>query len=187
MKLKEIFFGLPFYLSLVITEKIDYWLDRRKIYNIHVPEPETRTPAQIVRDGWLGLIWKTTPEDVDKLQQNFLETKMKIVGLREQNIQFGVHDDKSEAYRPGLYVLAFALLPYGKLEVVDDILENYPYGGVKRRWLIEITKFLFPVPDEFAVLRHYEYKNAFERWFIHNRDQLEWSEVLGKYLLKETK
>lgn len=142
-----------------------------------------KTPAQIIREGWMGLIWKTTFEDIERLQRRFTETKLELANREEQSKGAEVQNEIL-GDRHTLFFLAFTLLPYGQLYVMEDILENYSYAG-RRKALMETTKFLFPIPDTLTNLKNQKYKDAFEIWFKKKRNQLEWSEELGKYIFKE--
>lgn len=146
-----------------------------------------KTPAQIIRDGWMGLIWKTTQGDVGRFQASFMEAKIELAKLKElqqETINPEVFDTMS-SYRAEIYIYGFALLPYGRIDVMADILENYLYAPCKRKELIQTTKWLFPVPEQLTELRGEEYKNAFAKWFHENREHLIWNEDEGMYLFKD--
>jgi hypothetical protein len=77
-----------------------------------------------------------------------------------------------------IFLLAVALLTYGRLEVVADILENMPGERNPARHLARVVDDLLPLPQGMdAVARTGEVL----AWVRAHGDELRWNEDAGRF------
>jgi len=88
-------------------------------------------------------------------------------------------DPELRAAGLGLYVLAVALLTWGRLDVVEDILTHVPGGRHPARILARSVNFLVPLDAGFdAVDRPLETLE----WIRRHRDLLRWDPDRGMFV-----
>ncbi len=81
--------------------------------------------------------------------------------------------------RLGVYLIALALLTYGRLDVIDDIVENMPpLPHPARRGLAPALHQLIPAPAGSS-------PHALLAWVHANAAQLRWDEDAGRFVLEK--
>jgi hypothetical protein len=78
------------------------------------------------------------------------------------------------------FVMAVALLTFGHVDVVDEILANLPPVGHPARILARSVDALLPTNGD--TLRD---PDAVRAWFVEHRDRLSWNEQRGQFDLVE--
>lgn len=81
-----------------------------------------------------------------------------------------------------LLILAVGLLTYGRLDVVDDILNGIPVAPRNIRMLAGSLKALLPMPENLSPFGNPE---EVKHWVMSNESKLRWSEESGKFLLED--
>jgi hypothetical protein len=82
----------------------------------------------------------------------------------------------------GLYVLAVALLTYGRLDVIKDLLGNLPPGRHPARSLARSVSTLIPLRAGLDPLKD---PDATLDWINEHRSRLRWHEEEGRFYLDE--
>jgi hypothetical protein len=89
-------------------------------------------------------------------------------------------DPTGRGVRNGIYLSAIALLTYGRIDVVGDILNNLPPQFTNMYQLHRVVDALIPVPSS---LRTIQDKDAVMTWVRDNIDNLKWNDEKGKFIL----
>ena len=78
-------------------------------------------------------------------------------------------------------MLALALLTYGHLDAVEDILNNIPSSPKARiRSSVKALKVFLPLPDDLDPLSNSE---GVRTWFSQHRELLQWDVGKGIFVL----
>ena len=81
----------------------------------------------------------------------------------------------------GIYLASVALLSFGRMEVVEDILPNAPPGEYPIRHYLSILRDLFPLPADLKTPPQYAWADIVA-WVLQNRELLGWSEEEGRFV-----
>jgi hypothetical protein len=84
--------------------------------------------------------------------------------------------------RSGLLLIGVGLLTYGRLDVVEDILNGIPTAPQNMRHLAGSIKDLLPLP---RTLDPFENPEEVKNWVQLHEARLRWSEESGKFLLED--
>lgn len=100
--------------------------------------------------------------------------------LRQFRAQ-GATPKAMEPARLSLFVASVALLTYGQLHVIPDILDNLPPVRHPARLLARSVSALLPLPADADVFTRPALVLA---WVEANRPAIVWSETLGRFCLQ---
>ena len=122
----------------------------------------------IIRQGFYRVPTGPDPESafLNFVQRAYLEEKGRATALggNQPNL--------------GLFTLAAALLTFGRLDVVGDLLGNLPPDRNPARILVRSVSALVPLPDGLAPLVD---APATAAWIEAHRQSLRWSEAEGRF------
>ena len=111
------------------------------------------------------------------LEQHYSNAKKELSRL----VARGAPSSEVQSVRLALFVFAAGLLPYGRLDVAEDIVMGTPEGRANMRGLAWSIKALMPLPPELD-----PFKNPVGtlKWLQDNRDNLTWDDTLQSYVFK---
>jgi hypothetical protein len=100
----------------------------------------------------------------------------------EDTLARGASERDISGARLGVYVIALALLTYGRLDVIGDVLENMPrYPHPSNRGVSPTVDRLIPLP---ADLQAGTSPREVLAWIRANESQLRWDEDAGRFVLE---
>lgn len=112
------------------------------------------------------------------LEQRYQEEKEHIARLK--------HDGLPKQEEPlaclGLLMLAVGLFTYGRLDVVDDILNSIPPPKLRVGRLAWCLHGMLPLPDSIGNVQ--QDTAAVKTWFDSHKAALQWDETRGVYTLR---
>jgi hypothetical protein len=110
--------------------------------------------------------------DDDQLYERLREGYQEVKDNEEKSRAMG----ETTGQNIDVFLGGIGLLTYGCLEVIDDVLSNFPERNNARSALRALGE-LFPLPNSLFELE------KTREWFKLHRDRLVWSEEQGKSLL----
>lgn len=134
---------------------------------------------------WRGVIraWiPRGPSDDRKLLEYCAQVYAEEKHFLEETLARGASDLDIRGARAAVYVIALALLTYGRLDVIGDVLENMlPYPHPTNRRLSQTVDALFPVTGGLHAGRSPREVLA---WIRANESRLRWDEEVGQFVLE---
>jgi len=131
------------------------------------------TPAikwrRMIREGGMRAYQPAAGADVETDFRRFLERELDR-SLRELSTN-------TEAARVALFVLAVALLTYGRLDMVELILSNAPPPDTHLSAFSSALRELLPLPKEIDP-RHVQHVRD---WLAEHRQTLRWNDDAGRF------
>jgi hypothetical protein len=147
---------------------------------------EERHPASFFREAVRQLCARyEAPQNRDAESQYeafrvFLEQSYQTAIQRyEQSIANNDTEGRIRANQLGRFMLAVGLLTYGRVDVVEDILDNMPLPEATIGRLAWVLKGLMPMPEDLDPLKDIE---AVRKWVLENKSRLKWDERSEKYV-----
>lgn len=106
---------------------------------------------------------------LEYLDRAFQDSKRELVERKADNQQ-------STSIRNALFVLGVGLLTYGKIDVLQDILDNIPTEGKVKR-LANIINVVLPLPEELDS----SHTSQILDWVSKQKDNLVWDDTSLKF------
>ena len=95
----------------------------------------------------------------------------------------GASEESIHSSRLCIFLAACGLLTFGRLDVIEDILNNVPISLVPVSHFVNCVRHTLPVPPELKGVWSRDFA-AFRTWFQTHRERLIWSEGQGRFLLE---
>jgi hypothetical protein len=132
------------------------------------------TPAlkwrRMIRDGGMRTYRPTPDAELEIDFCHFVEKEL-------EKAQVGLAGTPSDAARVSIFVLAIALLTYGRLDMADLIIANAPPPRSHLAGLLSALRDLLPLPANIDVRDG----AAVRCWLQSQRDDLVWNEHAGRF------
>jgi hypothetical protein len=142
--------------------------------------PAERTPSAYWRGVIRGGMWRAPADDAALrayCDEVYADEKQTLAATLAR----GGSPRDIEAARVGVFVVALALLTYGRLDVVADVLDNLPpHPHPARRGLAGAIRALLPIPAHLAVL---DAPREALAWIRANEARLRWDDDAGRFVL----
>ena len=135
-------------------------------------------PSDIYREKILEIFDFDRDQFQNQFESEYIAMKKELSDLMSSEGS----PDKIEATRVGVYFFAVGLFICGRLEMVDDILDNVLVVPKGIRPLVASVKDLLPLEVPFRKETDIEKVKA---WFQENRERLVWDEELGKFVFEQ--
>jgi hypothetical protein len=101
---------------------------------------------------------------------------------KEKNNSPTIQDRSEGHFNYALLITAGVLLTYGRLDVIDHILDNLPQPNSLSRFRViaAVVKDLLPLPQD---LKPIENRELVRQWIRDHEDRLVWDDDQGRFLL----
>lgn len=144
-------------------------------------------PARFYRDAtrqvclrYQSLVGSGSQNDahfLSYLEQRYQEEKDHLARLKQE----GLPKPQEPIARLGLLILAVGLFTYGRLEVVEDILDSIPPSELRVGRLAWCLNGMLPLPASIGdVLQD---SDSVKVWVSSHRDSLHWDDQKGVFVL----
>lgn len=148
--------------------------------------PRLSNPAKywrkVICQDWEPLHSPPAGVDPDEYYRTFMnDIYTKEQHRREEHIAHSAPGADMKGENTVFFVFGLGLLTYGRLDVVEDIINNIPRNPSAQnvRSLIAALKAIVPIPAELDPRNDPE---AVKKWFGKNRAKLKWNEKNGMFV-----
>lgn len=143
-------------------------------------EPPFLFYRNAVHEIYLELKGRKSPSKDSRTDQHFYDDLERAWQEAHLDFRNANNEQSRESARAGMFLCAVGLLTFGRLDVVDDMLDWNPGRGVIRKLLFAIEKLL-PLPEDLDPKQNPAETKA---WIKSKEQQLLWSEQDGIFELR---